>query len=256
MTAAIAQTTLAQTAPAQIALVTGAARGIGRATAERLARDGYRTIVLDVDGDLAAEVAADLRAAGFAASGHALDVRDRRAADTLVASLGAVHVLVNNAAIASDMVAMLDLTPAALRAMLEVNLIGTFTMSQAAVARMPAGGRIVNVASRGYLGGAGASHYVASKAGVVGLTRAMAVELRWDHIAVNCVAPGMVETRMMASFDDAMRAKLVRREPRGRAASPEELADVIAFLASPAGAFVNGQVLLVDGGKNLGIAPL
>ncbi|WP_201781274.1 SDR family NAD(P)-dependent oxidoreductase [Sphingomonas sp. Leaf357] len=240
----------------QTAIVTGAGRGIGRAVAELLARDGYRTMLVDVDAEVAEASAAALRSAGLDALGHGLDIRDRMGARALVALLGSVDVLVNNAAIASDMVAVMNLTQERLREMMDINLRGTFTLSQEVIAAMPSGGRIVNIASRGYLGGAGASHYVASKAGVVGLTRAMAVELRWDGINVNCVAPGMVDTRMMASFTDEMRQKLARREPRGHAASPGELADVIAFLASPEAVFVNGQVLLTDGGKNLGIPPL
>lgn len=237
----------------QIALVTGAGRGIGAAVARLLAADGYRTIVADLDGDAARSVAEQIRATGHAATAESLDITDRTAAAELVDRLGAVHVLVNNAAIASDMVALVDLPLDRLREMLRVNLLGTFVMSQESLRRMERGGRIVHIASRGYLGGAGASHYVASKAGVVALTRAMATELRWDGINVNCVAPGMTATRMMDSFSDEMRAKLARREPRGKAADPAELAAAVAFLASPQSVFVNGQILLVDGGKTIGM---
>lgn len=235
----------------QIAVVTGAGRGIGAAIAERLARDGHRVIVLDRDGDVAQATAAALDA-----EGHALDVRDRPAARALFERLGRIDILVNNAAIPSDMVAFADLSANRLREMLQINLVGTFIMSQEAVRLMPSGGRIVNIASRGYLGGAGASHYVASKAGVVGLTRAMCIELRWQGINVNCVAPGMTDTRMMDSFTDEMRAKLARREPRGRASSPSEIAAVVAFLVSPDAGFMNGQILLADGGKSVGMPQL
>ncbi|MEO5641242.1 MAG: SDR family oxidoreductase [Sphingomicrobium sp.] len=239
-----------------IAAVTGAGRGIGLACARRMARDGYRTIVIDRDGDVAEEAAAAIRADGQTVEAEPLDIRDRAAVRGLFDRLGAVDILVNNAAIASDMVGFLDLTPERLREMIEVNLLGTFVMCQEALAKMAWGGRIVNIASRGYLGGAGASHYVASKSGVVGLTRAMATELRWDGIRINCVAPGMTDTRMMSSFSDEMRAKLAKREPRGKAADPSEIASAVAFLCSADADFINGQVLLVDGGKLVGMPPL
>lgn len=239
-----------------IAVVTGAGRGIGLACARRMASDGYRTIVVDRDGDVAEQAAAAIRADGHVAEGAPLDIRDRPAVHALFERVGTVDILVNNAAIASDMVGFLELTPERLREMIEVNLLGTFVMCQEALARMKWGGRIVNIASRGYLGGAGASHYVASKSGVVGLTRAMATELRWDGIRINCVAPGMTDTRMMASFSDEMRAKLAKREPRGKAAAPSEIAGAVAFLCSADADFINGQVLLVDGGKLIGMPPL
>lgn len=237
----------------QNAVVTGAGRGIGQAVAERLASEGFRVSVVDRDAEFAETTAAAIRASGGLADPVALDIRNRLDARALYERLGVVHVLVNNAAIASDMVTFVDMSAAQLCEMMEVNLLGTFIMAQEAARRMPEGGRIVNIASRGYLGGAGASHYVASKAGVVGLTRAMCVELRWRGIGVNCVAPGMTDTRMMASFTDEMRSKLARREPRGRAASSAEIASAVAFLASPDAAFVNGQILLVDGGKTVGM---
>ncbi|HOY77631.1 MAG TPA: SDR family oxidoreductase, partial [Hyphomonadaceae bacterium] len=128
-------------------------------------------------------------------------------------------------------------------------------VAQEAVRRMRAGGRVINVASRGYLGGSGAAHYVASKAGVVAMTRSMAVELRWRGIRVNAVAPGMVKTRLLDDFGDMLPA-LKRLEPSGGAASPEKIAAIIANIASADADFVNGQVLLVDGGKSIGVPPL
>jgi 3-oxoacyl-[acyl-carrier protein] reductase len=235
-----------------LALVTGAARGIGRAIAERLASDGLRVLACDIDADaLAAQARQDDTIRGVA-----LDCRDRPAVAALFEREGPVQVVVNNAGIASEMVPALDLTREAFQRMLAVNLRGTFIVAQEAARRMPAGGRIINIASRGYLGGAGAGHYVASKAGVVGLTRAMAIELRWREINVNAVAPGMVDTRMLSGFTDAMRHSLERREPAGRAANPSTIASIVAFLASPDADQINGQVLLADVGKTLGAPPL
>lgn len=242
--------------PRNIALVTGAARGIGLAVAKSLAQSGYRTITADRDGDAVAGAAARLREAGLDVEGHCLDVCDRSSVAALLASLGEIKVVVNNAGIASPLLAYEEITPDALEAMLEVNVRGTFVVAQEAVRRMQSGGRIVNIASRGYLGGAGSSHYVASKAAVVGMTRSMAVELRWSGINVNAVAPGMVNTRMINDFTPAMRLALESREPSGRAAQPEEIAEAVLFLVSDEARFINGHVLLVDGGKSVGMPPL
>ena len=239
-----------------IAVVTGAARGIGLAIARRLAGDGFLTFAADRDEKGVMAAAAGAASEGLSIKGAALDVTDRAAVRAFFAGLGSVAVLVNNAGVASPMTAFRDLTGPALRHVVAVNAGGTFIASQEAAARMKSGGRIINIASRGYLGGAGAAHYVASKAAVVGLTRAMAVELRWAGINVNAVAPGMVNTAMLADFTPKQHQALAGREPSGGPAEPEAIADVVGFLASPASRFVNGQVIFADGGKSTGMPVL
>ena len=238
------------------AVVTGAARGIGLAIAEQLARDGFRVLAADRDGELVHTEAARLRATGLDVAASQLDVRDRKAVAALFERLGSISVLVNNAGIASRLLAFRELDATTLADMFGVNLAGSFIVAQEAVRRMRPGGRVINIASRGYLGGAGAAHYVASKAAVVGLTRAMAIELRWSGITVNAIAPGMVDTRMLDDFSPQMRRSLERREPAGTAASPTSIADAVAYLASGKASLVNGQVLFVDGGKSVGMPTL
>ena len=237
-------------------MVTGAARGIGRAIAERLARDGMRVVATDIDAAAVATAADEWRAQGLDVSGETLDVGERAAARALLARIGPLDVVVNNAGIASPMLGFSDIDAAAWRRLFRVNLSGVFVVAQEAARRMASGARIVNIASRGYLGGAGASHYVASKAAVVGLTRAMAIELRWSGVTVNAVAPGMVDTRMLDDFTAPMRRSLENREPSGAAANPRTIADAVAFLCSGQAAQINGQVLIVDGGKSVGMPPL
>ena len=232
------------TAPRR-ALVTGGARGIGAAIANTLSAAGWLVIAADIDADAVAE-------AGPAIEGAVLDVTDRSQVAALLDAHGPFDVVVNNAAIAADMLPFAQLTADHFRRALRINVMGSFIVAQEAARRM-AGGAIVNIASRGYLGGIGGAHYVASKAAVVGMTRAMAVELRWRGISVNAVAPGMVETRMIDGFSPAMREKLTEMEPSGGPLDPTVIAGTVAFLASPAGRSMTGQVLLVDGGKTIGV---
>lgn len=229
------------------ALVTGGARGIGRAIAGVLSAAGWHVTAADIDTSAAGDETPDLRIADVT-----LDVTDRAAVAALMEERGPFDVVVNNAAIPADMLPFAELTPGHFARALRINVMGSFIVAQEAARRMESG-VIVNIASRGYLGGIGGAHYVASKAAVVGMTRAMAVELRWRGIAVNAVAPGMVETRMIEGFSPAMREKLTEMEPGGGPLDPAVIAGAVAYLASPAGRSMTGQILLVDGGKTIGV---
>lgn len=236
------------------ALVTGGSRGIGAAVAARLARDGFAVVLTYVSRpDAAAAVVDAITAAGGQAQALALDTGDPAAVTAFFVEHlkgSDLHVLVNNAGITRDglLVRMKDEDFAAV---LRVNLIGAFTcLREAAKIMMKRrAGRIINIASVvGQAGNAGQANYAAAKAGLIGLTKAAALELAPRGITVNAVAPGFVETDMTAVLPEAVKASLADRIPLGRACTPGEIAAAVAFLASDDAATVSGQVLGVNGG--------
>ena len=233
------------------AFVTGAAQGIGLATVSRLARDGFRVVAMDRQAERLQTAVDALVAQGLDVVAAVGDVCDRASVVAALDSQPRIDAMVCAAGIYND-APLLELTEDAFRQMLEVNVLGTFIPAQEAARRMQAGGRIVTISSRGALGGTRFAHYVASRAAVSGLTRAMAMELRPRQIAVNSVAPGFTDTPMTRSAPPEMFAAWEQLEPSGKAASPADIADAIAFLASPSTRFITGQTLFVDGGKSLG----
>lgn len=241
----------ASTPALPVAFVTGAAQGIGLATVERLARDGFRVVAMDRNAEPLRQQATRLAGLGLDVVAAPVDVCDRAAVVAALDAQPRIDAMVCAAGIYND-APLLDLTEDVFRRMLDVNVVGTFIPAQEAARRMQAGGRIVTVSSRGALGGTRFAHYVASKAAVIGLTRAMAMELRGRQIAVNSVAPGFTDTPMTRSAPAEMFSAWESLEPSGKAATPDLIANAIAFFASPATQFVTGQTLFVDGGKSLG----
>ncbi|MET3516452.1 3-oxoacyl-[acyl-carrier protein] reductase [Pseudacidovorax sp. 1753] len=234
-----------------LALVTGGASGMGLATVERLARDGFRVVMLDRAAELVAQEAGRLAAEGLAVEGRVLDLTDEPAVRALVQSLGPVTALVNNAGVFDER-RFGEVSSDDFRRAYEVNLIAAATLTQEVARTMPEGGRIVNIASRAYLGARNHPHYVASKAAIVGYTRASAMELAPRGILVNAIAPGLIDTPILRALTPERLAAQLALQPTGKAGRPEDIAQAVSFLVSPQTGFITGQVLFVDGGKSLG----
>ncbi len=238
------------------ALVTGGGSGIGRAVAHRLGRDGAAVTVLDVDPAAALAVADALRTDGARARAVAADVADGGAVHDAVAEaraeLGAFHVLVCSAGIAG-FAPLLEMTAAQWDRMLAVHLTGTFVVTQAVLPDMIAArwGRVVTLSSVGGLrGGPNLAHYAAAKAGVIGFTKALALEVGCHGITANAIAPGLVDTPMLrgSGIPPAVLAQSLGQVPIGRLGTPDDVAAVCAFLVSEEAGFVTGQVVSPNGG--------
>jgi 2-hydroxycyclohexanecarboxyl-CoA dehydrogenase len=242
----------------RVAVVTGAASGMGRAIAQRLAAAGDAVAVLDLDGDAARSTADELQSDGASALGIAVDVSDRAGVDDALAKvradLGPVAIMVTSAGI-DEFQSFVDITPEAWERILTVNLTGTFHCLQAAVPDMLAAnwGRIVTISSSSAQSGAARmAHYAASKGGVISLTKSLAVELARNGITVNTVTPSLVDTPMArqaeADGDFPGVDVVAPMVPLGRAGTPADIAAACAFLCGDGGSYITGQVIGVNGG--------
>ncbi len=238
----------------KVAIVTGSARGIGKAIALKFAKDGYDVVISDILEDVAKETAKEIEALGQKSLVVVADVSKAedaaRLIDETVKAFGRLDVLVNNAGITRDNLAI-RMKESEWDMVLNINLKGTFLCSQAAAKVMmkKRSGRIVNIASvSGILGTAGQANYASSKAGVIALTKALARELGPRNITVNAVAPGFIITEMTEKLPEKVKEDYLSQIPLKRGGTPEDVANVVAFLASDAASYVTGTTLIVSGG--------
>jgi 3-oxoacyl-[acyl-carrier protein] reductase len=238
----------------QVAIVTGASRGIGRAIALELAKQGATVIGTATSESGAAAIGEAFAQAGAKGRGAVLDVNDAAAADAFidatVKEFGGLNVLVNNAGITKDQLAM-RMKDDEFDAVIDTNLRAVFRLSRAVLRPMmkARGGRIINITSVvGSSGNPGQANYAAAKAGVAGMTRALAREIGSRGITVNCIAPGFIDTDMTRVLPEEQRAALTTQIPLGRLGSPEDIAHAVAFLASPFAGYITGTTLHVNGG--------
>jgi 3-oxoacyl-[acyl-carrier protein] reductase len=242
----------------KIALVTGASQGIGRACALALAAEGATVALAARNVEKLEAVAAEIVAAGGTAKAYALDVSNedsiKAAAKAVLADLGAVHILVNNAGITKDGLA-LRMKLADFDDVLRTNLTGAFLLTQAVISSMMKArwGRVINITSVvGETGAAGQANYAASKAGLIGLTKSLAREFASRSITVNAVAPGFIQTAMTDELTEAQKAGILTQIPLARYGTDADIAAAVAFLASDSAGYITGHTLDVNGGMYMG----
>ncbi|MBX9743221.1 MAG: 3-oxoacyl-[acyl-carrier-protein] reductase [Chthoniobacterales bacterium] len=242
----------------QVAIVTGASRGIGEAIAQALAVEGAKIAVVSRSMGTATKVEEDLnKKIPGCAKAYAVDVADfeavKKIGEQIVADFGRVDILVNNAGITRDTLLM-RMSSEDWDMVLNTNLKGAFNFTHAVLRSMMKArtGRIINISSvSGIMGNAGQTNYSASKAGLIGFTKSLAREVSSRGITANVVAPGFIETDMTAVLNEAIRQGAVTQIPLARFGKPEEIAAAVAYLAGPKAAYVTGQVLAVDGGMSM-----
>jgi 3-oxoacyl-[acyl-carrier protein] reductase len=238
----------------QVAVITGAGRGIGRAIALKFAAEGADIVSVSRSAENAEKVAAEVRALGRKAWSYAVDVANpaavAEAGEKILAEAGKIDILVNNAGVTRDGLVM-RMSDADWDDVLNTNLKGAFSVTKA-FSRFflkQRSGRVINISSViGLMGNAGQCNYAASKAGLIGFTKACAREFASRGITVNALAPGFIETDMTKVLNEEMRAELLKRIPMNLFGQPDDIANAALFLASPAARYITGQVLTVDGG--------
>ena len=239
----------------KIAVITGASNGIGKAIAGRLRDDGCYIFAVDIDDKNGKSLVSELgeNNAEYAHCDISSEKEVNDLFQTVISKKGKIDILINNAGIIKDN--MIHKMPADdFDAVINTNLKGTWLMCKAAakIMKEQKSGRIVNISSRAWLGNPGQSNYSASKAGIIGLTRVLALELGRFNILVNAVAPGLIDTPLTQTLHSDVLQKLIQAQPTKTMGKPEDIANAVSFLVSEKTQFITGQVIYVDGGKSIG----